>query len=399
MVSPFRFNRMEFAGSLGDLGTILPLSIGMILINGLNPLGLFLSVGLYYIFSGIYFKVTSPVEPMKVISAYAIATGITASQIQASSLWIFLFLLIIGGSGIITVIGRYIPKPAIRGGQLSTGVLLVTQGGKLMMGSSKFQALRSAAEPYLSVQNLGPVPIGLIIGGILGILTLLLLENKRVPAAIVVVGTGILTGLFWGTWEGLENIKLEFNLPNLLPYGFPAVSDFTFALLVLVLPQVPMTLGNAVVANADLSAQYFPQAGKRVTYRSLCLSMALSNLMGFFLGGMPMCHGAGGLASRYRFGARTGGSNLIIGAIFSLLALFLGEHLMGVIYLLPMAALCVLLVFAGAQLSLTVLDMKTRKEIFVPILIVGITLASNLAAGFLVGIIVAYALTSEKLSI
>jgi ABC-type multidrug transport system permease subunit len=69
---------MELAGSLGDLGTILPLAIGMILINGLNALGLFLSVGLFYVFAGLYFRVTSPVEPMKVIGAYAIATGITA---------------------------------------------------------------------------------------------------------------------------------------------------------------------------------------------------------------------------------------------------------------------------------------------------------------------------------
>jgi SulP family sulfate permease len=111
----YRFNRMELAGSFGDLGTILPLAIGMILINGLNPLGLFLSVGLFYVFAGLYFRVTSPVEPMKVIGAYAIATGITASQIQASSLWEFLFLLIIGGTGMITWIGRYIPRPVIRG--------------------------------------------------------------------------------------------------------------------------------------------------------------------------------------------------------------------------------------------------------------------------------------------
>ena len=96
----FHFNRMELAGSLGDLGTLLPLSIGMVLINGLNPLGLFLGVGLYYIFAGLYFRVTSPVEPMKVISAYAIATGITATQIQAASLWVFLFLLVIGGTGV-----------------------------------------------------------------------------------------------------------------------------------------------------------------------------------------------------------------------------------------------------------------------------------------------------------
>jgi len=398
-VSAYRFNRMELAGSLGDLGTILPLAIGMILINGLNPLGLFLGVGLYYVFAGLYFRVTSPVEPMKVIGAYAIATGITATQIQASSLWIFLFLLVIGGTGMITLIGRYIPRPVIRGVQLSTGILLVTQGVKLTLGTSTFQALRNAAEPYLSIQNLGPIPLGLLIGGLLGVLTLLLLENKRLPAAIVVVGAGLLTGIFLGTGEGLQHIRPGIYLPDWLPYGFPSAGDFTFALLVLVLPQIPMTLGNAVMANADLSIQYFPQDGQRVTYRALCISMALGNLMSFFLGGMPMCHGAGGLASRYRFGARTGGSNLIIGAIFIFLALLLGEHLMGVIYLLPMAALGILLIFAGGQLSLTLLDMKSRKEMFVPILMVGITLASNLAAGFMVGIAVAYALKSEKLNV
>lgn len=398
-ISSYRFNRMEFAGSLGDLGTLLPLSIGMILINGLNPLGLFLGVGLYYIFSGLYFKVTTPVEPMKVIAAYAIATGITASRIQASSLWIFIFLLIIGGTGIITLIGRSIPKPVIRGVQLSTGVMLVSQGIKLMIGTSKFQSFHALAEPYLNIQSIGPIPIGLVIGGILAILTLLLLDNKKLPAAIVVVGAGIFTGILLGTGEGLNQIELGFYMPKFLPFGIPSAGDFTFAVLVLVIPQIPMTLGNAVVANADLSNQYFPEDGRRVTYKALCISMALASLMSFFLGGMPMCHGAGGLASRYRFGARTGGSNLIIGSIFVILALFLGEHLMGVIYLLPMSALGVLLVFAGAQLTLTILDMNTRKDMFVPILVVGITIASNLAAGFVVGIAIAYALKSEKLNV
>ena len=395
----FHFNRMELAGSLGDLGTLLPLSIGMVLINGLNPLGLFLGVGLYYIFAGLYFRVTSPVEPMKVISAYAIATGITATQIQAASLWVFLFLLVIGGTGVITQIGRYIPKPVVRGVQMSTGLLLVSQGVKLMLGTSRFQAVGQAAEPYLRIQSLGPIPLGLLIGIILGVLTLVLLDNRRLPAAIVVVGTGILIGILLGTGEGLHQIRLGFYLPGLVPYGLPSTADFTFALLVLALPQLPMTLGNAVMANADLSLQYFPQDGHRVTYRALCISMALGNLMSFFVGGMPMCHGAGGLASRYRFGARTAGSNLIIGTVFIVLALFLGQHIMGIIYLLPMSALGILLIFAGAQLCLTLLDMKTRKELFIPILVVGITIASNLAAGFLAGIVVAHALKSEKLTV
>jgi SulP family sulfate permease len=399
MNAAYRFNRMELAGSLGDLGTILPLAIGMILINGLNPLGLFLGVGLFYVFAGLYFKVTSPVEPMKVISAYAIATGISAVQIQASSLWIFVFLIVIGGTGMITVIGRYIPRPVVRGVQLSTGILLISQGVKLMLGVSKIQLLHARAEPYLAIQSLGPVPVGLIVGGVLCVLTLLLLDNRRLPAALVVVGAGLLCGIFWGTHEGLDLVRPGLYLPRLLPFGMPSGGDFTFALLVLVLPQIPMTLGNAVIANADLSGQYFPEQGSRVTHRALCISMALANLMSFFLGGMPMCHGAGGLASRYRFGARTGGSNLIIGAIFILLALFLGEKLMGIIYLLPMSALGILLIFAGAQLSLTLLDMNTRKELFVPICVLGITLASNLAAGFMVGIVLAYALRSEKLNI
>jgi SulP family sulfate permease len=399
MTDYIKFNRTELAGSLGDLGTILPLAIGMILINGLNPTGLIMGVGLFYIFSGLYFKVTAPVEPMKVIGAYAVATGITATQIQASSLWIFIFLIIIGGTGIITLAGRYIPKPVIRGVQLSTGVLLVSQGVRLMMGTSKFQDLHHAAEPFLSLQKMGWLPTGLIIGVVLGLLTLLLLENRRLPAALVVVGAGALMGIVLGTREELNQIQFGVYLPKLLPYGWPSGADFSFALLVLVLPQIPMTLGNAVIANADLSLQYFPQDGHRVTYRALCISMALANLLSFFIGGMPMCHGAGGLASRYRFGARTAGSNLIIGAIFLILALFLGIHSMAVIYMLPMAALGVLLIFAGAQLTLTLLDMQTRKELFVPILVLGITLASNLAAGFLTGVAVAYILKWKRLSV
>jgi SulP family sulfate permease len=399
MTDYIKFNRMELAGSLGDLGTILPLAIGMILINGLNPTGLIMGVGLFYLFSGLYFKVTCPVEPMKVIGAYAVATGITATQIQASCWWIFLFLIIIGGTGIITLAGRYIPKPVIRGVQLSTGVLLVSQGVRLMLGTSKFQDLRQAAEPYLRVQELGWLPIGIIIGLVLGFLTLLLLENRRLPAALAVVGLGSLVGLALGTHEGLDQMRIGVYLPKLLPFGLPSGTDFSFALLVLVLPQIPMTLGNAVIANADLSIQYFPQDGRRVTYRALCISMALANLLSFFLGGMPMCHGAGGLASRYRFGARTAGSNLIIGAIFLVLALFLGTHSLAVIYMLPMAALGVLLIFAGVQLALTLSDMQTRKDLFVPILVLGITLASNLAAGFLTGIAVAYILKWKRLSV
>lgn len=395
----YKFDRMEFAGSLGDLGTLLPLAIGMILINGLSPSGLLFSVGLFYVFSGTYYGVTVPVQPMKVIGAYAVATAMRAPQILASGALMGLVLLIIGATGVITAIGKYIPKPVVRGVQLSTGTLLMAQGVKFMIGTSKFQTLREAIEPYLTLQTLGPIPIGIVIGVIGGALTLVLLENKKLPAGLIVVFGGIGVGLALGTHEGLDKLRLGINLPKILPFGLPTPADFTFALLVLVLPQIPMTLGNAVIAYADLSRDYFGEDSKKVSYRASCISMALANFVSFFLGGMPLCHGAGGLAALYRFGARTAGANLMVGLIFVALAILLGTHALSIVYLIPMSVLGVLLLFAGGQLALTVIDMRERKDLFVALGVLGITLASNLAAGFIVGIAIAYALKSDKLRV
>ena len=395
----YKFNRLEFAGSLGDLGTILPIAIGMILINGLNPSGLFFTVGVFYILSGLYFGVTTPVQPMKVIGAYAIATAMSASQILASGLLMGLLLMIIGVTGAITVIGKYTPKSVVRGVQLSTGTLLMAQGVKFMLGTAKIQILRQSAEPYLSLQTVGSVPIGIIIGVCGVVLTLLLLENKKLPAGLLVVFAGLIIGLILGTHEGLDKLRISINIPKLLPLNFPAGADFTFALLALVLPQMPMTIGNAVIADADLSRKYFGDNSKKVTHRGLCISMALGNFLSFLFGGMPLCHGAGGLAAHYRFGARTAGSNLMIGLIFILLVVLFGSRMLSIFYLMPMSILGVLLLFTGSQLALTIIDLRARKDLFVALVILGITLASNLAVGFVSGIVIAYILKSEKLQV
>jgi len=399
MHSKYRFNRLEFSGSLGDLGTLLPLALGLILINGLSPHGVFLSVGLFFIFSGIYFGVTVPVQPMKIIGAYAIATTMTASQISASGFLIGAVLLIIGATGIITIIGKYIPNSVVRGVQLSTGALLMIQGIKFMLGTTKLQILRQAAEPYLSIDSVGPLPIGIILGVIGGLLTLMLIENKRLPAALLVVGGGFIFGFIFGLRHGFDGIKIGINLPAFLPFGWPTKADFTFALFALVLPQIPMTIGNAVIAYADLSKDYFGEDSKKVTYKASCISMALANLLSSTIGGMPLCHGAGGLAAHYRFGARTAGSNLMIGAIFIALAILLGSEALAIVYLLPLSVLGILLLFAGSQLALTIMDLSNRKDYFVILVMLGITLATNLAAGFIGGIAVAYILKWKKLSV
>lgn len=395
----YKFNPRELAGAFGDLGTLLPLSLGMIMINGLSPCGVFLSLGLFYIVSGMYYGITVSVQPMKVIGAYAVAMSLNASQITASGLLVGIFLLIIGGTGAITFLDRYIPQSVVRGVQLATGTLLIVQGIKFVVGTSKYQLMQGMVEPYLYIQSFKTIPIGIIIGIICTIITLLFLDNKKFPGGLLIILFGLTLGLIWGNHDGFDKIKLGIYLPQLLPFGFPTKGDFSFALLALVLPQLPMTIGNAVIANADLSQQYFGKASQKVTYKALCFTMALANFLCFFVGGMPLCHGAGGLAAHYRFGARTAGSNLMIGIIFIALAIFLGIHSLAIVNLIPFSVLGILLIFAGTQLSLSIIDIKEQRDLFVSLIMLGITLTLNLAIGFGVGIILAYVLKSKKITI
>ncbi len=387
-----RFDRQELAGSLGDLGTVLPLAIGLVLVNGLDATGLLLTVGLLYVLAGLYFGVTVPVEPMKVIGAYAIAAAMTPLQITAAGLWMAAFLLVLGLSGGLTVVTRLIPHSTVRGVQLATGILLLVQGVGFMLGTTSLQRSRGAAEPFLHVGSLGPVPGGLLMGLVAVALILALLENRRTPAALVVVVLGFAAGLLLGGARNLEGFHLGFHLPKLLPFGRPTGDDFVLALVALALPQLPMTIGNAVVAQADLTREYFGDDAARTTPRALAVSMGLANLGAAAVGGMPLCHGAGGLAAHYRFGARTSGANLIIGAAFLAAALILGDMAMGVLTLLPFAVLGALLCFAGVELALMIKDVRARRDLLVVLVMLGVTLATSLAVGFGVGIVLAWLL-------
>jgi len=333
----YRFDRMEVAGSLGDLGTLLPLAIGMILLNKLHATNVFMLIGFFYIVAGHYFGVPVAVQPMKVIGAYAIATGLTSTQIIASSLWMGVIILFLGTTGLIQVIGKYTPKSTVRGVQLGVGVVLMIKGLKLMI----------LPDPNLAVQAIGPVSMSILLGAGGLALTFLLLDNRKLPAALVLIFLGILLGLFIGKPLDSASFNWSIHFPKLIPYGWPSVEEFLWVLPILVLPQIPMTIGNAIISNTDIMHEYFGDRAHRATYRSVANSQGLADIISFFLGGIPMCHGAGGLAAHYRFGARTAGSNLIIGGVFVLLALIFGENIVAILKLLPFSLLGVLLVFAG----------------------------------------------------
>lgn len=385
----FIFNRLEFAGSLGDLGTMLPLVIAMIIINGLNAVNVLITIGIFYIISGLYFKVTVPVQPMKIISAYAIAMGLSPLQIASASLWMGIFTLVLGITGLIHLIGRYTPKSTVRGVQLAGGILLMTKGLQYII----------QPDPNLAIQSFASINIGIIVGIIGVIITFLFLENKKVPAAVIVITGGILIGLLIGKPMKSDEIQIGFYLPSFMPYGMPTWNDLLLIIPLVVLPQIPMTIGNAVIAQVDTTKQLFGDKAKKMTYRSISNSQGIADILSFFWGGIPMCHGAGGAAAHYFFGARTGGANLMIGAIFVSLGLFFGKSATAFFNLLPVSVLGVLLFFAGSQLAIMIQDLKEKKEIFVVVTMLGITLASNLAVAFICGIILSYALKSEKIKV
>jgi SulP family sulfate permease len=385
----FAFNRFEFSGSLGDLGTFLPIAIAMIVLNGLNVTNVMVTVGMFYIISGFYFKVPIPVQPMKVIGAYAIAVGLTPSQIVSASLWMGICVLVMGTTGLIHIIGKYTPKSTIRGVQLGVGIILMIKGLGFMI----------EPDPNLAIKSLGPVNMGIVIGILAMVLTFLLLENKKVPAAVIVISAGILLGVFIGKPVEFNQLEIGFNLPMPFPYGMPAVSDLMWVIPALVLPQLPMTIGNAILSNTDLMHEYFGKRARRATYRSIANSQGIADIVSFIWGGIPMCHGAGGLAASYRFGARTAGSNIMIGSIFILLGILFGQNAIIILNLLPLSILGVLLIFSGAQLALMIQDLEGKKDLLVTLIMLVITLTINLAAAFICGIIIAYISKSKKINI
>jgi SulP family sulfate permease len=381
VASYFRFDRVELAGSLGDLGTLLPIVVAMILINKLSPTAVFLSFGLFYLITGYYYRLPIPVQPLKAVGAIAIAypNQITESVIGASGILFSLILLVLSVSGTLDRVARVFTQPVVRGIQLALGLIFLKKGIELITTQSLFL---SGVHGHLSQYQ-----INLGIGAAVFAMVLLLLDNKKIPAALAALGFGIIAGLFLG---GLQNQRMGIG-PTSVHLISPSLHDFWIAFIMLILPQIPLTIGNACVGTADMCNSVFPNSPmlSRTKAGRFALTMGIANLPAGLFGAVPMCHGTGGLAAHYRFGARTGGAPILIGVIFVVLALALGEFGLSILALIPNSVLGVLLIFAGLELCPLVRSLKSNEEFFVALLIAGIALAvPNMAWAFGIGIAV-----------
>lgn len=160
------------------------------------------------------------------------------------------------------------------------------------------------------------------------------------------------------------------------------------AFFLLVIPQLPLTLGNAIVSTKDIAKRYFGDRAKRVTERSLSVGMGITNLVAGLMGGMPVCHGSGGLTAHYSFGARSGGACIIIGSLCLGAALMFGRGVSEIFKIIPHSILGIMLFYVGFRHAFLVTDLRERKELAVA-LGIGIValLTSNLSIAYGLGMV------------
>ncbi len=363
-----RLDRHEVAGSLGDLGTFLPLLVGMAAVNGLDFAASLFFAGVFNVVTGLSFAIPMAVQPMKAIAAVALTEGLSVAEILAAGATVSLVVLVLGVTGLIDWLNRMIPKPVVRGLQLALGLSLLMKGLQMVMQTSAW---------------LGPD--GLLTGAVAAVVALLLLSSHVLPSALALFALGIAV-TFWKQPGIMQTLGWHLALPSWSP---PEWADFVKAFPKAALPQIPLTTLNSVIAVCALSADLFP--GRKAEPRAVAVSVGAMNLIAAWFGGMPMCHGAGGLAGQYRFGARTNGSILFLGGAKILIALLFGASLMEFCQVFPASVLGVMLAFSGIELALVTRDQTERPDAFVMLLTTGTCLGlSNIALGFGLGLALAW---------
>ena len=360
---------------------MLPLILALITLNGMDAAAVFLGIGLAYILVALVYRLPIPVQPLKSVSAIALAQGLAPVVIVAGAIWNAVAFLSMGAFQLDRWVHQAFPKPVVRGIQLGLAWLLL---------KSAWTLIRKTPDDWPDVLTLWGQSVGwqwILAGSAALILVLILTRHPDLAAlGVVVFGIGVSVYTF-----GLPPLELHFTLPSLLPL-VPTRQQLWLGLWLLAVPQIPLSLGNSIYATADAAREYFGEKAAPVTERKLMFSMGAIDAMTAVLGGVPLCHGCGGLTAHYRLGARTGAAPLMLGVIFLVLGLFGGEAGMQIFQLLPFPVLGVLLAYVGFQHLLLARDLRGWRAWSTALLILALAIwTGNLAVGFASGAVFYFA--------
>jgi MFS superfamily sulfate permease-like transporter len=340
-----RFDRREWAGAFGDLGTLVPFLLAYVTVVGIEPAGLLLAFGIAFVAAGAYYRTPFPVQPMKAIGAVAITGAaqtavITPEAVAVAALATGVIWLLLGLTGTAERVARWVGRPVTLGIVLGLGIAFMLDGTRMMA-------------------------TGIWLAAPLLIATILLLSNRAFLAMVLILAAGAAWAVLTepAVAEALARVEPGFK-PPAWPFSAVTWEAVLVGVVLLALPQIPLTLGNAVIAPVEFNNREFP--ARPTSERQVAVSTGVMNTLGSLIGAVPMCHGAGGMAAQVSFGARTGGAPVILGALLIVLALAFSESVAILLRLFPQPALGVMLFLAGVQLALGSCDFsKDKGERFV----------------------------------
>ncbi|MDB5269961.1 MAG: transporter [Hymenobacter sp.] len=364
---PIRFDRNELAGAFGDLGTDLPLLIGVIAASGIDSASVLILFGLMQVFTGLWYRMPMPVQPLKAFAALVIAQKIPGRVIFGGGLAIGISMFFLSVTGLIDGLARLVPKAVVRGIQFGLALQLATLALTKYVGADGAAGYALAAAAFA--------------------VTVVLFGNRRWPAALIVIALGVVYALVFKLDLATAQRAVGLHLPA---WHLPQSADILTGAVLLALPQIPLSLGNSILATKQVAHDLFPER-EPLTIKKISFTYALMNLVNPFFGGFPVCHGSGGMVGHYAFGARTGGSVVIYGSIFLVMGLFFSQGFAEVVQIFPLPVLGVLLLFEALSLATLLRDVSGSRSDLLVSLLVGL-LCAGLPYGYLVGLVVGTAI-------
>lgn len=327
----------ELSGSLGDLGTLLPLMTALVLTNSISLPSTLLFTGAANVLTGIAFGIPLPVQPMKAIAAVAIARKFTVEENAAAGLVVAGLVGLLSVTGLINWANRVTPVPVVKGIQVGAGLSLCLSAGSSLLAPLGWTG------PWWGDNLMWAFAAALSLLGTL--------MFPKLPYALIVFGLGIVLSFL----SPQHNTSIPHSGPA-IPIVRPSGQDFWKATTTASLGQLPLTLLNSVIAASALASDLLPSPPYPATptVTEIGLSVALVNLIGCWFGAMPACHGSGGLAGQYRFGARSGSSIIFLGSgkfLLGMFALWRPDPIVHVLSGIPKSLLGVLVLAAGAELA------------------------------------------------
>lgn len=357
-----RFDRNEFSGAFGDIGTDFPLIVSMILVAGLDPASALIMFGAMQVLTGVIYGLPMPVQPLKAMAVIVITQKLSGNILYGGGLAIGITMLFLALTGLIDWIAKVVPKSVIRGIQFGLGLQLASL----------------ALKDYVQAEGLLGYGLAAVSFGI----SLLLLGNRRWPPALFVILLGLVYALLFKLDAQALLGAAGFTLPR---PNSPSIEDVLAGFMVLALPQTALSIGNSILATRQVIQDFFPD--RTISVRKISVTYSLMNLVEPFLSGIPVCHGSGGVAGHYTFGARTGGSVILYGSLYLILGLFFSSGFREVIGIFPQPVLGVILFFEALALMKLIRDIASSKGDLSIALIVGL-MAVALPYGYVIGLLV-----------